>query len=244
MLALAKDVSELYPELIAAGSLVKALETALRNAGSPYTVIERRINIGVLCARVEGEGKRSQAYIVKQQRLFVFDLWRQNSILVGATTPSLMDAVERIHSWLATTSSAADVVAGLERISVDDDGIVYNARDDIDQAWSCALDSPSFAAFAREASKREKLRQLFPYGTYYLGFSRCTRYPFTFDIPIVHASGADEFTVRDRDRSSDKVYGRGNAVYAADLVEALLPPDCGPAVSGTRESLGPPDREM
>src|SRR5262249_41660393 len=111
-----------------------------------------------------------------------------------------------------------------------------DARDDVDQAWRVVPPAPSLAAFKHEASKRDKLRQLFPYGgSFSLGFSRCTREPFTRDIPAVSSSGPAHFVVRDV--SSQKVFGRGDAAYAATLVEALLPPDCGPAVSGTCDSL-------
>jgi hypothetical protein len=253
MLALAKDVNQLYSDLIGTGGLVNALEIAFRNIGSPHTVFRRSVNVGVVCARVEDERhisplrqrRRCQAYIVDQQRLFVFDLWKGDSILVGATAASLIDVAGRIHTWLATPCLAADVVAGLERVSVHDDGMLYDSRDDVELAWRSVMDSDDrwLTAFAQEASQREKLRQLLPYGgSHYLGFSRCTRHPFTRDIPIVWPSGDGVFRVTD-DFASHKVFGRGDAAYAADLIQSLLPPYCGPAVSGTCDSLEvlPPD---
>lgn len=240
MLALAKEVSRLYPELSAAGGLVNGLQSALREIGSPHMVVGRSVDVGVVCARVEGRQRRCQAYIVEQRRLFVFDLWAQNSMLVGAMTGSMMEVAGRVHKWIECTCSAADVVAGLERVSARDDGLIYDARDDIDRAWRELSNDPKLTAFVREALRRETLRQLRPYGSLdALGFSRCTRYPFTADIPFVAPSGAGQFRVLDA--SQRKVIGRGDPAYAADLIEALLPPNCGPALSGTRESLGPLD---
>ena len=242
MLALARDVNPLYPELIRAGGLVNALQVALRESGSPYTVSERIVNVGVVCARLEGEERRRcQVYIVEQRRLFVFDLWTRDSILVAATAGSMIDVARRTHKWLAATYSASDVVAGLERVSVRDDGMAYDAREEVDQAWrEVSHVDPSLLGFLREASKREKLRQLFPFGgNHCFGFSRCTRFPFTDDIPLVKASGAGQFAVVDR---SWMILGRGNAASAADLVVALLPPNCGPAVSGTCDAFGPRER--
>jgi Family of unknown function (DUF6193) len=230
--------NRLYPELITAGGLANALQMALHEIGSSYTVFGRNVNVGVVCVRVEGEQRHCQAYIVEQRRLFVFDLWEQHARFVCATAGSLMDVAQRIHQWLASPCSAADVVAGLELVTVDDDGMVYDARDDVDRAWRelPSYADPSLAAFVREASEREKLRQLLPYGGgHCIGFSRCTQYPFTRDLPVVWPSGPGQFTVK----MFGKVFGCGDAAYAADLVVALLPPNCGPAVSGPSAALGP-----
>jgi len=192
----------------------------------------------VACARVEGERRRGQAYLVEQQRLFVFDLWAQESILVAATTKSVMEVARRIHMWLASMCLAGDVVAGLERVSVRDDGMVYDAREEVDQAWRemSHVRNPNLTTFVREASARERLRQLFPYGgDHYFGFSRCTRYPFTQDIPVVWPIGRGQFKVLDK--TFKNVLGCGDAAYAANVVVALLPPNCGPAVAGTCEAL-------
>lgn len=241
MRALAKRVNQLYPELIEAGGFDSALQMALRDIGSAHAAIRRNVNIGVVCVRVEGYNRRCQAYIVEQERLFVFDLWKQDFILVGATAGSVMEVARRVYKWLGTRCSAADVVARLERVSVRDDGLVYSAREEVDQAWSrMSCPNDSLTAFMREASGREKLRQLFPYGgEFSFGFSRCTRYPFTEDIPVVQPSRPGQFMVLDA--PFGKVLGRGDAAEAANLVEALLPRNCGPAVSGTREELGPLD---
>lgn len=237
MLALAKDVNQQYPELIEAGGFHRALELALRDSGSPHAVVRRNLNIGVLCARVEGERRRCQAYIVEQQRLFVFDLWMNDFILVSATAGSIKYLAGRIHKWLSSTCPARDVVTNLERVTVKDDGMVYEAREEVDEAWQDMSNAvPSLRAFVREAAAREKLRQLFPYGGgFSVGFSLCTRYPFTEDIPVVWPSKDGQFRVMDS--SSQNVLGRGDAAHAADLVVSHLPSYCGPAVAGTAGSL-------
>ena len=245
MMALAKELSRLYPDVIEAGGLANALQAALRAHGSPHIVRERPVSVDVACVRVDGEHRRCQAYVLEQQRRFVFDLWsaqEDRSIVVGALTESLLDVGARVHKWLGATCSAAEAVNGLERVSVDDDGIAYSARDDIDRKWRDMLEVTAYPALLQEALEREKLRVLLPYGYFYLGFSRCTRFPFTSGIPTAWPSGHGRFTVIDEFPNvtgHGHVLGHGDAAWAADVIEAYVPSDFGAAVSGTRESLPP-----
>jgi Family of unknown function (DUF6193) len=76
-------------------------------------------------------------------------------------------------------------------------------------------------------------------GTFYghppfLGFSRTTGFPYTFDLPLIDARNGI-FIVTDYD---GKVFGRYESPEEAiALVASLLPPHCKRAISGTCENL-------
>jgi uncharacterized protein DUF6193 len=245
---LAKEVDDLYPELIAAGGLVNGVQAALREIGSSLPVSGKSVTVA--CARVTAGERASQVYLVAQRRLFVFDLWIRDSILAGATTGSLAEGARAIDRWLSSQCSALDVISGLELVAVRDDGTVEQGGDAVEEHWCSYIVSasshgtpdlvaPAYWAFVREAAQRTKLRQLFPYGgAHFFGFSRCTKYPFTTDTPFVVAVGQGRFAVVTQ---SGTELGRGNAAYAADMVVSHLPPNCGAAVPGTAAALEPSD---
>ncbi|MFI6288634.1 DUF6193 family natural product biosynthesis protein [Streptomyces sp. NPDC051018] len=86
-----------------------------------------------------------------------------------------------------------------------------------------------------------ELRVLFPYQSHEsLHFSRCTRYPYTHDVPaIVPVDGKYRVigrTARSPHRPVD-IGWADNPRDAVALVLARLPPGCGPAVVGTADDL-------
>jgi hypothetical protein len=102
------------------------------------------------------------------------------------------------------------------------------------------------------AKKRPELRQLFPFTSLYsICFSRTTGYPFTADCPHATPIGDGRFRAYSTkykivNRSNegfnykeavDEVIGEGSAEEVIEMLVANLPPDCGPAVSGTAEDL-------
>jgi hypothetical protein len=88
------------------------------------------------------------------------------------------------------------------------------------------------------ASRRPALRQLFPTMSMKmcLMFSRCTRFPFSTDLPRIVNSGEFAYTVY-AGFPSQAVLGSGDADYVADLVVEHLPQDCGPAFVGSVDEL-------
>ncbi|MFF8787830.1 DUF6193 family natural product biosynthesis protein [Streptomyces sp. NPDC015125] len=89
------------------------------------------------------------------------------------------------------------------------------------------------------------LRALFPlisHGS--LHFSRCTKFPWTNDVPSIYpASGGGFRVIRMNEPvgSSRQIVGEvDSAEEAAALVVAHFPPGCGPAIDGTADDLDRP----
>lgn len=86
-----------------------------------------------------------------------------------------------------------------------------------------------------------RLRRLFPFMSMWeLHFSRCTGFPFTFDVPhIGYVRSEEAYEVR-RLGSSDVRVVIGQAATAEEavaLVVANLPDGCGRAVAGTSDDM-------
>jgi hypothetical protein len=95
---------------------------------------------------------------------------------------------------------------------------------------------PTLELLIREAGSRPELHQLYPFTSiHYLCFSRTTAYPFSKDCPRVGPLWENRFEVLSA--KGDRISEHTNIVEAVDLVVAVLPPNCGPAIHGTYEDL-------
>ncbi|WP_373291081.1 DUF6193 family natural product biosynthesis protein [Deinococcus sedimenti] len=84
-------------------------------------------------------------------------------------------------------------------------------------------------ALVEAAWQRLELRQLMPVKCHVmLGFSRCTGYPFTRDLPWTVSYG-DSFRVKD---AWGRVRGEGRTEQVVARLVELLPADIGQAVHG------------
>ena len=93
------------------------------------------------------------------------------------------------------------------------------------------------AAYANPA-----LRALFPLVSHgSLQFSRCTRFPWSQDLPSIFPHGERHFRVyglhEPRGSGREQISGAVTADEAVELVASHLPPGCGPALDGTPDDL-------
>lgn len=88
----------------------------------------------------------------------------------------------------------------------------------------------------KAAMKRSELRQLYPYTSLtQLCFSRTTGYPFTKDCPVIQPQGDGTYAVYMP--NSQEFLGEGTVEEVLDIAVKNLPPNCGPAVSGTADDF-------
>ncbi|MET8080672.1 DUF6193 family natural product biosynthesis protein [Streptomyces sp. NPDC005303] len=95
------------------------------------------------------------------------------------------------------------------------------------------------AAYANPA-----LRALFPLVSHgSLQFSRCTRFPWSQDLPMIFPLFGGRFRVRQlhgpQGSGQEQVGEADSAEDAVKLVASHLPAGCGPAVDGTPDVLEP-----
>ncbi|WP_107091703.1 DUF6193 family natural product biosynthesis protein [Streptomyces sp. MMG1533] len=131
---------------------------------------------------------------------------------------------------------------------MDDSDTPQTASDDpVDAKWQLVremhenlIDKPLVeAAYAAPA-----LRRLFPLVSHgSLQFSRCTRFPWSGDLPSIFPLIGERFRVlrlhEPRGSGREEVGEADTADEAVALVVAHLPAGCGPAVDATPDVLDP-----
>jgi hypothetical protein len=236
---LAKDIPELYPDLIEQGGLARALQAAMRKAGSVLSVEEFDM-LAPVFARVESGARLSQVHIGANARMFVFDFWNRGVCLAHGITPDIDETARAIDTWAASECSTGELASAFRFVEVSPAAAVYERGEEVEMQWQQYLASPAarfpgLRTFIVAAAAEPRLRQLFPFTSLNrFFFSRCTGYPFTRDTPHVIPLGGAKYEVMS---CSGESLGRGDAADAVALVVAALPPDCGPAVPGTAEQL-------
>ena len=237
----AKDIPDLYPDLIEQGGLANALQAALRKNGSSLSVSELDKSIRfVVYARVESRHRFSQIYIGATTRMFSFDFWNRGVCLAQGATPEILEMARSIDKWIDSGCSTGELASAFPFVQVQSTAAAFERGEEVEMRWRDYLASlnerfPELTAFVAAAAAEPKLRQLFPLTSLNrFCFSRCTGYPYSRDMPHVVPLGQDEYEVIS---SSGESLGRGNAANAVALAVAALPPNCGPAVPGTAEEL-------
>ncbi|WP_405943871.1 DUF6193 family natural product biosynthesis protein [Streptomyces sp. NBC_01020] len=114
----------------------------------------------------------------------------------------------------------------------------------IEAEWKRLLGSDRVdSCVVRAAYADPRLRQLFPWvGMWELHFSRCTEYPWTWDVPYVAPRQGGGFAVAGPSRV-EYVGEAGTAEAAVAMVADRLPPSCGRAAVGNRHDLAIPEQE-
>lgn len=236
-----KDTRRLYPDLISAGGLRNALQTTLTALGSTLNVsgLEETVNF-VVYARVEAGSRFSQVYIAAEERLFLFDFWSRGVMLAQGQTPNLTDMAKAINRWVGSSCTTAELALDFPFVEVEPKAVAFENGEEVEYRWREYLTNiddqfPELVAFIQAASRRQELRQLFPYTSLNrFCFSRCTGYPFTSDTPYVWPQRDGQYQVLSPD---GQVLGRGDVEAAVQLVIEHLPENCGPAVAGTAEDV-------
>lgn len=249
---LSKEVKpDLYPDVVAAGSLSTALAQALAHLGSPLQP-ESLINFLVF-ARVERGSRFCQMYIAAHERLFIFDFWSKGVGYGNGSTSNLHDAAQAIHFWIIEQPDLARMQDRFNFFTADAQGLAHEAGEAVEYQWERLKKSWARSAeshpdalsplpLIEAAMQQPELRQLFPFTSLYsLHFSRTTGYPFTNDCPYAIPIANGRFRAFHAARSGDgEVIGEGDVYETTTMLVANLPSNCGPAVDGTAEDLEKP----
>lgn len=239
LMDVAKETSDLYPDVIAAGGLSNALQSALEKIGSTLVVkeLDKRYNF-VAYARVEGRACFSQVYIAADERCFLFDFWKKGVCLAHGRTPDLGVMSQAIDRWISGNVGTANLIAAFPFVKAEDAAPAFESENEVEHRWQSYLKGnthPVLLELVKYAATRPELRMLFPYTSMYtLCFSRCTGYPYSGDLPHIEPVEDGKYQVSDR---SLRVLGIGNIEEVVSIMIENLPAGCGPAVPGTAEDL-------
>jgi hypothetical protein len=181
IMEVAKEITELYPDLVEQGGLANALRAALREIGSPLSVSELDKSVRfVVYARVESGPRFSQVYVGAQTRMFSFDFWNRGVYLAHGATPIILKMARSIDKWIASCCTTSELARAFPFVQVQPAAAAYERGEEVKQRWRQYVGSlgerfPELAAFVTAAAAEPKLRQLFPFTSLNrFCFSRCT----------------------------------------------------------------------
>jgi hypothetical protein len=227
----------------------------------PLGVFVRRLlrEIGYAPDRADGPilaaGDRySQVCIASVQRLFMFGLWDKGVSYGHGRTDSPRAMVDAIAAFVFDRKSVDAMADRFPFVELTSAARAHERGELVDHRWADYLawstDHPLHRALlpvVEEAARRPKLRCLFPFVSLEaLHLSLTTGYPYravdAWTAPLKHSTGASEdrfvrgrYEVFVSEPTGPRSLGDGDARWAAETLERVVPDDAGPAVDGTAE---------
>ncbi|MEZ6093178.1 MAG: DUF6193 family natural product biosynthesis protein [Pirellulaceae bacterium] len=230
---------ELYADIMDAGGLVAAVQQSLARNESPLSATGIPESRFPVYARVELGDRFSQIYVAAEERLFLFDIWRDGVMYGNGRTADIDEMTRAITNWVGDNSEVSEI-GQLPCIQLVDNAHVYDSGNEVEHRWNRYLSDTDpylrdLMPFIKLAAQHPVLRSLFPYTSHLtFCFSRCTGYPFSYDCPHVTPNGTGQFSVG---QHGGQVLGTGDADLTLSLVVNNLPANCGAAIRGTAAKL-------
>ncbi|WRZ95873.1 DUF6193 family natural product biosynthesis protein [Streptomyces sp. NBC_01007] len=179
-----------------------------------------------------------------EERVFLGSAWGEGVNLTSGSTEDLEALAKAAAAWykgvpLAELHAAAPFLEVGTLAAAHERGpehaVAAKWRRYLEPGLSVDLD------LIRAAYAAPRLRALFPFtGHGSLQFSRCTGWPFSYDVSKIHPLGGGRYAVQHRGEKFAMAPAY-TAQEAAALVVARMPETWGPAVAGTEHELR--DRE-
>jgi hypothetical protein len=196
------------------------------------------------CATSVKDGNRHVSTVLgSQERWFLMEFWERGVMMANGKTTDLAAAAGATGTWQTGSSLAA-----------------------LQQAWPFARYGELQEAFERgnptqvkweilqrsdgrlidrdlieAAYDQPALRVLFPFSSHRsLNLSRCTRYPYSDDLPVIYPLPGHRFTAfwgPNSPYGTGHIADSGTAAEAVAIMLAHLPAGCGPAIDGTADDL-------
>lgn len=230
--------SVLYPDLAPLGSLAAALRDLARREGVDLGSIETDQENRSPTSAALHRGRRTVTITLgSQERWLIAECWQRGAVLASGKTPDVWAMLGAAQAFLHEVS-LADLHAQFPFLGVSDLGLAFEAGTEVTVKWQIYVAHPDedVRALAARAAPNPSLRSLFPFTSHRsLRFSRCTGYPYTWDLPFIVPLGAGRYRVHFQ--GEEVLADNVDAASAVAAVIAALPPGSGPAVPGTAEDL-------
>lgn len=233
----------LYPELAAHGQLARAIEAAADLAVDLGTVSpnERDPRRSAHVDSRVPDRKPMAIGIGAVERWFLVIGWSRGVQLVWGATPDLAQAVRAAAAW--RRGACLDDIheaAPFFKVSALARAHERGPADAVAERWRSlrgvlSPDERLLADLIEAAYAVPLLRQLFPYTSHLsLGFSTCTGFPYTDDIPRIDPGEHGGYVLRNR-FLGDVIAEADDAESAIAILLTHLPAGVGPARAGTAD---------
>jgi hypothetical protein len=245
-------LSAFYPDIAAHGSLALAMQDLAATHGLELGSVRPSPLPGwVRCAAVlESEAANVELSLGMQDRVVMASCWRRGVMLASGGTPEMLRAARAAEAFLGG-DSLADLHDHHSFMTLSDLALAFEAGTEVEAKWQQMIAHPEWEMsplpvhrMVLAAAEQPVLRVLFPFTSHdVLCFSRCTGYPYTWDLPKIEPTEAGSYRVWDGGTNPNLRAGRllADGVDVREAVATLvaaLPDDCRPAIPGTADNLG------
>jgi hypothetical protein len=243
--------AELYPDIVAAGSLAEVVRQAVPDHDLADLVSEDQGS----SARVKRGNRGAEVSLAREWPVFYFSLTQDGRELLANAHEDIGAVGGAIATWVEG-ATVSQVHEAYPFVPVNDWALAYEDGRAVEFEWERILDNdrpistrpldlappqrparrghPLVEAMLEAAARQPVLRQLYPVFDHgYFSFSRCTGYPPTFVGPSIDVSPKGTYRVEYNSRLEF-----GTAEEAVREVVSRMPPGCGPAIQGTPEEVG------
>lgn len=230
--------SDLYPDVIAAGSLASALQQSATALGVDLgiDVIEQPSLLQAEVASVVANRGPARILLAANKRLFLIRGHLHEIVILSGSTPDLRLLVKAAEGWRAGASlREIERAAPILYISDLAESTERGPAEAVEARWRLEREflggSPAgFEELFNAAYAEPKLRQLWPFTSHRsFHFSRSTGYPGFRDVPYIDPIGDGRYRVTAPDGTLI-----GESGHPEDLVAMVvrnLPAGCGPATA-------------
>lgn len=186
-------LDRLYPDVVRAGGPAELLLSLISPPGASLKISGARSGWSASVATLEPQLRQTTVNLGNEERVFIVEARIERAHLGLGSAESL----DTVVGWIEDFHSVNDVEYVIERhpfVRTSHHGSAYLSRSEVDWWWDYLLDPPPehSAALPRlrdlitAAAQEPQLRQLLPVTSHDdLHFSRCTRYPFSEDLPSI-----------------------------------------------------------
>jgi Family of unknown function (DUF6193) len=227
--------TELYPDLVRAGSLAAALDEELSKGGSDLRASRDFYGAKSVSFASVARGQRvAQVLIGLEERLFILSLWESQVVMADGDTPDLSAVAAAIRLALEDGGRRiSDLAAEIPFLELAEFALSYERGTYIEDKWQALLARPTresgnevfhwdeLAELIRLASERPELRRLLPYTTLHRFSVTAKSRPPDHSIPVVCPLGDGQYALTSY--WGEQVFARGNATVVLNaLVEHAL----------------------
>jgi hypothetical protein len=235
----------LYPEIALMGDYATFLRSEILRSSHPA-----RDRVGQATDRTATyyantkQGDRSvNTTVAAEERLFIANFWDKGVQVGSLSSPDLSTVTGAILTFLADRMAASTMTNAFSEFSPTPEARPHEvgAMDEVAFQWDAVkrtleAEAPELLSLANTLSRTWPFSHLFPtVSLEALYFSRCTGTPYSGDCPSVVWLSPGHYEVRTR--GGNEPVGGGDEATALNLLQAALPPGCGPAVQGSAETL-------
>lgn len=240
------DLAALYPEVALAGSLVPALRAELRRNGFDLPVLSPAASGWRHTEATVGDDHRHVSILLGiEERWFLQEFWERGVMMASGKTTELATAAGAIGLW-QSGNTLRELHAAWPYVYYGELAEAYEHGDPVETKWRIYRQTRARHIdhdLIEAAYAQPRLRVLFP-GTSHetLLLSRCTRPPFTRDLPAIKTLRDGRYEVAwlpNAPHGPRQIALVDSAQEATALVVTHLPEaGCGPAIDGTAQDLG------